>query len=213
VGCNCGGNQNKSSSAQAMQSVGATQGAMAMSQIQDMELEMVRYMHPNRGEHPVYGGASRKFYGNRKGGGTEQFLVHRADIAATPHYFHVVSDIPTPPTITIKPPPPPAALVETPPPPVIDPEPVNVPEIETMPPAFERALDASRFDLDILPGVTPAIKRSLTAAMMETPQDIIDAGVEGLMDLKHIGEVRATLIHKYVSDTFGPAEEDEADEE
>lgn len=187
----------------------------------DNDVEMVRYMHPNRGQHPVYGLATKKFYGMRAGGGTETFLVHRADIAAAPHYYHMVAPIPTAPRKEIVAPPPPAKLREVPPPQqdtIVVKDTIKVEfevpegatvrddgvvEIPQDPDPMKRALDHARFDLQLLPGATPEIIRGLADHNLNSVEKILNGGVDALKDVKGIGPVRAAIIFGYVKENFG----------
>lgn len=54
----------------------------------DDSFKLIRYMHPNSGQHRVIGSATGVDYGQRGGG--EEFLVHEDDVAANPSLFAVV---------------------------------------------------------------------------------------------------------------------------
>jgi hypothetical protein len=215
--CNCGGRKNNAAaSAQAS----AAQGARAVTAFtNDDEMEMVRYMKPNRGDHPVWGLATRKFYGHRKGAGAETFLVHRSDIAAQPLFFVVVSDVPAPPQVTVQAPPPPTVMVEAPlppaaPPPVTNPEPkvtiqhatpIKAPVVvDDMPPpnVMAKAMNAAKFDLQTLPGVTPNIATGMAELSLVTAEAIFEAGVKGLRKVRGVGKTKAEMIYGYVAANF-----------
>lgn len=174
------------------------------TQFRDGEMDMVRYMHPNRGDHPVYGVVTRKFYGNRRGAGVETFLVHRSDIAAQPHYFVVVSAETAPPAPAVKPPPPPQPLsgpVEMTPPVVVEEK--EVLAGETPPPEVaRRVLNDAKFDLQTLPGVTPAIARAMAGASLVSAERILETGTDGLLKVKGIGQMKAEMILAYIKDNF-----------
>ena len=70
----------------------------------DQDFIMIKYVHPNRGNHPVIGAQTRTKYGVRKSGDT--FLVDRRDVVAQRHLFEPLQDkpIPAPPSPPIKPP-------------------------------------------------------------------------------------------------------------
>lgn len=77
----------------------------------DKNLVLIRYDHPNRGEHAVYGPQSHTFYGYRAGG--ESFLVQRADMEARRDWFVEINEsvpVPTPQPV----PPPKPVRVEIP---------------------------------------------------------------------------------------------------
>lgn len=216
MGCNCGGktkNQSASPESEAMQGV---LGKMTQQNFTDNQMEMVVYNHPNRGEHPVYGASTKTFYGNRKGGGSEKFLVHKSDIAAQPHLYQVSRDAMAPVSKIIEPPPP--RPVEIPKRRVrVEPEEDVLPE-EIPPPALgiavkeivdtpvdevaTRALNDAKFDLGVIPSVTPALARNLAEAGMVSAERILEAGAEGLVEVKGIGGKKAELIYAYVKDRF-----------
>ena len=60
------------------------------AQVQDNDLVRVLYTHPNRGQHPVYGPTTRRYYGHRGGG--EEFYVLRVDMMAMPQWFREVRE-------------------------------------------------------------------------------------------------------------------------
>jgi len=203
--------------------------------IQDHNVDMVSYMHPNRGQHPVYGMATKKFYGMRSGGGTETFLVHKADIAAAPHYFHLVPQTPQAPQKAVVIPPAPERLVSVPPPPMFPgtthtfdsgpPPPVmkaeqdalsldglpegsvvredGVIEIPQNPDPMQRAINNARFDLQLLPGVTPNIVKGLADANLNSVEKILSGGIEALQGVRGVGPARAEAIYEYVSTRYG----------
>jgi hypothetical protein len=70
----------------------------------DGDIVLIEYMHPNIGQHPVYGSTTRHFYGYRSRG--EQFLVHTSDIKARPSVFVIVAKTETVAPPTPVPPPP-----------------------------------------------------------------------------------------------------------
>jgi hypothetical protein len=79
----------------------------------DSQYVLVKYTHPNIGQHTVMGMATQTKYGYRGGG--EIFLVHAQDIAAQPHLFAVIEVKPTPiPQAAPAVPPPPVAVVDPP---------------------------------------------------------------------------------------------------
>ena len=209
----CGGqapSAGSSGQAAVMAQRSAAQGAQFS--MNDSDFEMARYLHPNRGQHPVYGGSvdqngRHRFYGFRAGGGQETFLVHRADIAAQPHYFQVVSVMPAPPLQPVAPPPPPVLITQ--PRPVVVREQtmeeamVEMPDIPPPELILERTIEEKRFDLQALPGVTPAIAKGLSDAGLGSAEAILGAGIEGLQDIKWVGGMKAQLIYKWVKENYG----------
>ena len=55
----------------------------------DNDYKLIRYMHPNMGEHRVIGPVTKNDYGYRGGG--QEFLVHVSDIQNNPSLFHDIS--------------------------------------------------------------------------------------------------------------------------
>lgn len=208
--CNCGGKSKsrpKSAIAPEPNAQMARMEALSAPQTRstemvDSDLDMVTYMHPNRGQHPVYGAATKTFYGFRAGGGIERFLVHRRDIAANPQYFQVLSRVPTAPRVPVPEPTAPALVTDAEPPPEIMAVPVETEE-EVIQEIQERVLDNARFDLQLLPGVTDSIAKGMADAGLNTPKAILDAGVRALFDVHGIGPARAKAIYEYVKDRFG----------
>lgn len=135
--------------------------------IDDGDIVMIRYKHPNRGQHNVRGSATGRDYGYRSGG--ERFLVEHADAVAAPHLFDIVerpkakhvfekkSDLRPPPD-----------LLEV-----------------------EAALD---FDFQTLPGVNADIAAAMKASGLSTREDILALGEEGLLQYKYIGPAKAKII-------------------
>ena len=163
----------------------------------DSDYVMIKYNHPSMGQHPVYGAAStnskKAYYGYRKRG--DEFLVQRSDQKSFPNFFEIIPETPQPPKVAVEPPPPPklvnnAAIRET-------------PTEEPAKSVVELAVESSRFDLDLLPGVTPTIRDGLAGASLNTPDAIIEAGVDGLTKIKYIGAARAKAIHEYVVGRYG----------
>jgi len=134
--------------------------------MRDQDLVMARYLSPNKGKHRVVGSATRTDYGRRAGGNV--FLVHQDDIRSQPHLFQPQEQA-APITAPAHPPPPP-------------------------PPAPEPVAGTVIFDLQILPGVTPAIADGIRALGIVTKEDVLEAGLEGLMKVKGIGEAKAAVI-------------------
>jgi glycosyltransferase involved in cell wall biosynthesis len=55
---------------------------------QDEDYVLCEYMHPNRGNHQIYGAATKEYYGYKGGG--RVFLVHKKDIEAQPQFFRPI---------------------------------------------------------------------------------------------------------------------------
>ncbi len=174
VGCGCKGDRKSYKPVRAtMAPITVGRGVRLDSQQQeasmrDQDLVMARYLSPNKGKHRVIGASTKMQYGRRAGGNV--FLVHKDDIRSQPHLFQVQAQQPAV-----------QAPVETPP---------------TPPPAPEAVAPSSPviFDLQILPGVTPGIAEGLRAIGIITRDDILNKGVEELVKVKGIGEVKAGVI-------------------
>lgn len=158
----------------------------------DQNYVSAEYTHPNRGFHPVYGAATGEFYGRRRGG--DVFLVDKRDIAAQPQFFRAQAvqtgvGIELPQKEIQAPPPPPAVAI-----------PKSTPQekpMEELPP-FEIEEEVV-FDIAALPGVTPGILKQLQDAGVETKEDILALGKDGLMRFRGIAEARADGILEFLS--------------
>lgn len=166
----------------------------------DNELVMIVYSHPNMGQHPVYGsGKNPRFYGYRSKG--DKFLVLKSDQQAFPNYFQIAPDVPIIERKMQEPPPPPPKLVwgeegaE-----VVDVE--DYDDFDAPSPAAAEALAQESFTLQELPGVTPIIEKNLLARGLNTPQKLLESGVEGLQAVKYIGDTRARIIIAYLEDRY-----------
>jgi len=85
VGCNCGKPISRVTKAHARlmrpEEIIGVQKALDT----DEKFVLVKYLHPNRGNHHVIGSSTKTKYGYRAGGNV--FLVHIDDINAQPHLF------------------------------------------------------------------------------------------------------------------------------
>lgn len=147
-------------------------------------------------------------YGYRTPG--EMFYVHRSDVERTPGWFEPVTRtapasailLPIP---AVAPLPPPVRAATTPAaPPVI--EGFAAPLDAVLPPLAEgekadpvpgESIEpASRreFDPQLLPGVTSNVAGQMRAAGIESLDDVLALGVEGLEEFSGVGEVKARLI-------------------
>ena len=154
----------------------------------DQDMILCEYTHPNRGKHPVVGGRTKRQYGYRARG--EQFLVHKDDIAAQPHYFNKLEGK--------RPDEPKGVALPTPPPPPPVQAPVESAELPTSP-TVEQQERVIKVNLQLIPGVTPAVEKALIENRLDTRAAIAKAGIEGLIKIKGIGGVRATAIYEYVT--------------
>lgn len=190
MGCNkpgCGGGVRTNPNAS-----GLSISQSNLVNMNDDEFVMVSYQHPNRGSHPVYGAAvangKPNFYGYRSHG--EKFLVTRRDQRAYPHYFHIVESVPEPPKIAVTPPPPPT-LIEN-----------ASKNPTTPPPAILDAVREARFDLQLLPGITPALQKAMAQAHLTSADAIIVGGEDALTAVKGIGKAKAAAILTYVTERY-----------
>jgi glycosyltransferase involved in cell wall biosynthesis len=101
--------------------------------------------------------------------------VHAEDVRLMPGKWEELPKVSLP-AEEVKPPVEPVAIVEPEPPPV------------------------KVFSLQSLPGITPAIARRMEEAGLNTKDAILDDGVAGLTDIKGIGERKASLIIKVLSE-------------
>lgn len=63
----------------------------SLNAIADDNMVLIRYMHGNVGDHMVVGLATGTKYGYRGGG--QEFLVHKADIAAAPQLYQIIEKL------------------------------------------------------------------------------------------------------------------------
>lgn len=170
--------------------------------MQDRDYVMVTYLSTNQGQHPVYGTSTREFYGYRSGG--EKFLVHRDDVSGQPHLFRVIREERV--TNEMKEPRPVGA-----------PQPVTDEVGESLASGEPDSPDSSQPDVDteewgldeeeiqeILASHTPlnladldlrkeAIQ-NLAAKGIVTEEAVLERGVEGLQDIKWVGEATAIKL-------------------
>jgi glycosyltransferase involved in cell wall biosynthesis len=171
----CGCKQDKGNgAASAPMAAALVAGGTSM---QDEDIVMIEYVHPNKGQHSVKGAATGENYGYRAKG--DRFLVHRKDIALQPHIFQVVRSAPR------------AEERQVPAENLPEPTPISTPPIAVV--------RSDGLDLALVPGVTPAIAERFTSEGLTSKDKILDAGVDGLVAIKGIGETRAMAILSYLS--------------
>lgn len=178
MGCNCKG---KTPTPQITVSRVSSMNA-EKSQFQDDDFTLVKYMHPNRGKHLVYGQATRTPYGYRAGGGAEQFLVHKDDLAATPHLFQQVSTLPksAPESQETAPP---AAIAGA------QVEPEQKPTVTETAPKPKKG-----FDVQTLPGIGPSIAAQLEDDNLASLEGILSLGPEGLSSYRGMNLEKAQRV-------------------
>ena len=154
--------------------------------INDNEMVLVLYAHPNIGQHHVIGMGKKPptDYGYRGGG--DKFYVHRSDIAVQPHLFKpIIME---------------ATVVADNPEPLSPPEPIVQETKQSKPNGRAKLSDAVRTiaKLQDIPGITDQVARSLNAIGVHDPQDVLRLGVSGLKKVKGIGPNRARVIIEYI---------------
>jgi len=151
----------------------------------DGNMVMAKYLHPNRGQHSVVGGVTKMKYGFRGGG--DSFLVHIDDVRANPHLFEEIKTQAAP------------AKAQAPAPasPIAPPEPQVIEEESVPPPDVITGAEAPSKEVNIvgrLPGVTAPIAELLAADGIESADQVLALGIDGLMEYKGIGRVKAEGI-------------------
>lgn len=193
MGCGCGNNSAPSPAPPVGQSVMNMTKENAM--LQDVELVMIRYISPNKGQHGVTGQATRKFYGYRAGG--DEFLVHRDDVALQPHLFIPVGDMVRAPERVAR---------HTPPPPMVSEPPQPVSTNGAQPVASETnreyaPIENKGFDPQILPGVTPTVADAINNSGVTTFGELRMMSVEDLQGaFKGVGATKAQMIKSFLDD-------------
>jgi len=142
--------------------------------IDDKDVVMIRYLHPNRGLHNVRGNFGRD-YGYRGGG--EMFLVERRDALAAPHLFDIV-ERPVAERV-------PEKKVDVQPPPDL---------LEVKAALGDEAEVPLEFDFQTLPGVNADIAAEMKASGLSTREDVLALGEQGLLQYKYIGPAKAQGI-------------------
>lgn len=142
---------------------------------QDADYVLVKYTHPNRGQHKVLGVSTGISYGYRAGG--EVFLVHINDVKAQNHLFEIINtdvNVPEVKRDTVSP-----TDLSTG-------KPVEVVE--------EKISQQTFFDLQTVAGISSTIAQQLNSAGVQDLQGLIDFGADNLMMIKGIGPKRAEAI-------------------
>lgn len=142
----------------------------------DSDFVLVYYDHPNKGQHKVVGYITHTNYGYRGGG--DRFYVNRKDIAAQPNIYKIIEDAIQVPAQEVKPVPPPVSTIPIP----------------------ETVMEIEGISLDLVPGITPAIRVQLNESGVHSVEELIDFGEEGLLSIKGVGKSRAKTIYSFAKD-------------
>lgn len=158
----------------------------ARAQFSDDEFVLASYIALNTGKHRVVvsstdaatGRVIKIDYGYHKGGGTEKFYVHRAHMANR-HLFEAAPQRVAIPTSVMR-------DRVLPPPVAVTAQVEQVVKVE------------KPLDLQLIPGVTPAIASALQDAKLTDKAALIAAGTDGLIAIKGIGKQKAQTIIDYL---------------
>jgi len=200
MGCKCTGGANPPPQ-MGPQVQSAPEGAQVEME-NDNDYVLVQYLSTNKGQHSVIGGASKKFYGYRKGG--ETFLLRHEDLAVQPHMYLVVDNM-NRTSRTVE-----TAERHTPesPQPLVD----NGPTVEIQVAHLREDDDGDDpnlpdpevvFDLQTLPAVTQRLETAMLLSGLDTPEKILQHGVDSLIAIKGLGELKANMIYDYVAENYG----------
>ena len=185
MGCNCKGGANPPPQ---MGPESAPEGAQVEME-NDNDYVLVQYLSTNKGQHSVVGGASQKFYGYRKGGDT--FLLRHDDLAVQPHMYLVVDNMNRASrvveTVEKHTPESPQPLVEV----EDDGDDPSLPDPDV------------EFDLQTLPAVTKRLATAMSLSGLNSPEIILQHGVDSLIAIKGLGELKANMIYDYVVENYG----------
>ncbi len=182
MGCNCKKLAERTANKRLNVSSSGTISYRSENEMDDKDFVLVRYDHPNRGQHRVYGPVTNRFYGYH-GGGAE-FYADKRDVASNPNLFvQITKGNPVPQKEPKKPDPPQPVKKES----------VTAP---TDQPAPSRAPVSGK--LTDIPGVSERIASEMNAIGIHSYKDIVDHKPVDLMTIKGVGESTATKIFEYV---------------
>lgn len=171
----------------------------------DSDIVRVRYLSLNKGSHQVVGparfgqpfpdarmirvaqGAWSFDYGHHSAG--DEFDVHRADLEIAPQLFQEITTMPfqEPPQRWSPPPPPPEPLSPW------GPTPKTL-DLQDEAAELLRAKEERGFVLDLVPGITPRVADQMKADGVNSEEEILALGEEGLQKYKGVGENKARVI-------------------
>ncbi len=169
-------------------------------QTNDDQMVLIEYRSPNVGEHPVVGPATGQSYGYHCPG--QRFRVHRADAQAAPDIFRIV-EVAAPERKAVQ-----EAAAE----PAEEAKPERPPDLEEVLAMIEEEqgrkpkAEVDRFNLRQLPGISGDVESLMRSAGIETLDDILVLGEEGLLEFRGIGRKRAKQIMDRVRELLGVEE-------
>ncbi len=154
----------------------------------DDEYVMAIYTSQNKGDHPVYGAATGKYYGYRVGG--DRFLVHRDDIARAPHLFNKIEIAPKEiPVVEEKR----TDLQE--PQRIVSINPNAAHKVDEIISIEENKNASNKFDINAVPGISPVVGRYLSEELnVDSWESLYKITLDDLKKIKTVGESRANMI-------------------
>lgn len=188
----------------------------------DRDMVLATYTSPNRGDHLVIGHAVfstrlprlnmvqtevgyRINYGYHAGG--SRFVVHRDEFLAAPHLFQAVAS--TVPEVQVAS----QRRATLPPTPQVLEEKDEIVELaqRQMPPSARRILEQElerdeiaekprKPDIQLVPGISADIAEQLKELGVDTQEDILTLGIDGLKEIRGIGEKKAAMIISAIED-------------
>ena len=184
VMCKCGSKKNRRSvpTAMASQALNKSNGRETMS---DEDFVMAKYLSPNKGQHPVTGGVTKRKYGYRAGG--DEFLVEKDDINGQPHLFQAIEGLVQVPVIVRDAPSKPQPITESVPPREASwlSQPIDEGPEE---------IDDPLIKLQMVPGITKEIAEQMYADGVKDGDDILELGEEKMLSYRGIGKAKYLLI-------------------
>ncbi|TRO54472.1 glycosyltransferase [Candidatus Bathyarchaeota archaeon] len=185
----------------------------------DENFVKAEYTHPNRGNHIVTGAVTGIKYGYFGGG--KKILVHKADIQAQPQFWRPLSiqssvqqnipqahrpELGAPPSLDQSP-----KIIQSNKKddgsddgvpdfiaPSVDEQPDYTIEVDEQK-EFDVKEPDFKADLGLIPGLTPNMIAQLKERGIDTPEKILEAGIDGLQEIRGIAEVRAAGIIEYLN--------------
>jgi len=183
---------------------GVSARQVAMERMSDEQFVLVRYTARNRGKHPVVGPVTQTRYGYHQAG--DQFLVNRLDVweNGQPNGRRVglnFEPINQERRIEVEVPKPQQQQQVQVPKPIADVQAFTQPrqvveqarrQLEELP--APEPIQASEIDLQALPGIGATTAERLREMGINTAQELLALGVEGLSEVKGITSTKAQII-------------------